>query len=98
MHTRHLSAAREGLGQLIAKRLADRGDDVVITSRDLGTRRGSSREDRGHARGFAVDLSEPARIADAFASVGQVDNLVVTGIEQGPTRSRTSLSRQPRGC
>lgn len=73
-----------GLGQVIAQRLADRGDDVVITSRDLARAEKAAANVKGTARGLAVDLSSPARIADALAGVGEVDNLVITGIEQVP--------------
>lgn len=73
-----------GLGQVIAQRLADRGDDVVITSRDAARAEEAAAKVKGTARGLAVDLSKPALIADALSGVGEVDNLVITGIEQVP--------------
>lgn len=73
-----------GLGQVIAQRLADRGDDIVITSRDLGRAEAAAAEIDGAARGLAVDLSTPAGLADALASVREVDNLVLSGVEQTP--------------
>jgi NAD(P)-dependent dehydrogenase (short-subunit alcohol dehydrogenase family) len=74
-----------GLGLAVAQRLADRGDDLVITSRDLGRAEAAADKIDGTARGLAVDLSEPGLIADALAGVGEVDNLVVCGIDQTPT-------------
>jgi NAD(P)-dependent dehydrogenase (short-subunit alcohol dehydrogenase family) len=57
---------------------------VVITSRDLARAEEAAAKVKGTARGLAVDLSKPARIADALAGVGEVDNLVLIGIEQVP--------------
>jgi NAD(P)-dependent dehydrogenase (short-subunit alcohol dehydrogenase family) len=73
-----------GLGLVIAQRLADRGDDVTITSRDQARADEAAAGIKGSASGLALDLSAPARIADALAGVGEVDNLVITGIEQVP--------------
>jgi NAD(P)-dependent dehydrogenase (short-subunit alcohol dehydrogenase family) len=73
------------LGHVIAQRLADRGDYLVITSRDLGRAEAAASNIKGTARGLAVDLSRPVGIADALAGVGEVDNLVVTGIDQTPS-------------
>lgn len=73
-----------GLGLVIAQRLADRGDDLVITSRDLARAEEAAAKIKGAARGLAVDLSEPAGIVDALAGVEEVDNLVIAGIEQTP--------------
>jgi short-subunit dehydrogenase len=74
-----------GLGLVITQRLADRGDDLVITSRDLGRAEAAADKIDGTARGLAVDLSEPAGIADALAGVGEVNNLVVCTIDQTPS-------------
>jgi len=73
-----------GLGQVIAQRLADRGDELVITSRDLARAEEAAGQIKGVARGLALDLSEPAGIAQALAGVEEVDNLVIAGIEQTP--------------
>ena len=75
-----------GLGQVIAQRLADRGDDLVITSRDLARAEVVAAKVGGSARGLAVDLSKPAGLADALADIDEVDNLVICGIEQARTR------------
>ena len=71
-----------GLGRFIAQRFADRGDDVVITSRDAGRAEAAATEIGGATRGLAVDLSRPETIAAALASVQLVDNLLITSIEQ----------------
>jgi NAD(P)-dependent dehydrogenase (short-subunit alcohol dehydrogenase family) len=72
-----------GLGRVIAQRFADRGDEVVITSRSRSRAAEVSAEIGGRTRGLAVDLASPETIADALADVGEVDRLVITAIEQG---------------
>jgi NAD(P)-dependent dehydrogenase (short-subunit alcohol dehydrogenase family) len=71
-----------GLGLAIAQRLAARGDDVVVTSRDVATADAVAREIGPTARGIALQLASPESIADALADVADVDNLVITAIEQ----------------
>jgi len=71
-----------GLGRVIAQRLADRGDAVVITSRDNDRATAIAREIGAGARGLALDLASPETIEAALADVGEVGNLVVTAIEQ----------------
>jgi NAD(P)-dependent dehydrogenase (short-subunit alcohol dehydrogenase family) len=72
-----------GLGRVIAQRLADRGDHVVITGRDQAKANTVAAE-IGHAtRALSVDLSRPETIAASLASLTEVDNLVITAIEQG---------------
>ena len=50
-------------------------------------------------RGLAVDLSNPATIAESLASVTRVDNLVITAIDQGhqqsQRRSTSSMRSRP---
>lgn len=72
-----------GLGRVIAQRLFERGDTVIITSRSQERADAVAAEMGGAARGLAADLSKPASIADSFASVTSVDNLVITAIDQG---------------
>jgi NAD(P)-dependent dehydrogenase (short-subunit alcohol dehydrogenase family) len=71
-----------GLGRVIAQRLANRGDQVVITSRDTERANAVAQEIGLGARGLALDLSTPEEIGDALASVREVDNLVITAVEQ----------------
>jgi NAD(P)-dependent dehydrogenase (short-subunit alcohol dehydrogenase family) len=71
-----------GLGRFIAQRFSDRGNEVVITSRDEEKAAAIASEIGGATRGLAVDLSQPATIAEALTDVVTVDNLVITAIEQ----------------
>ncbi|HEY5319183.1 MAG TPA: SDR family oxidoreductase [Solirubrobacteraceae bacterium] len=71
-----------GIGLVIAQRLAARGDEVLITSRDAASADAVAREIGPGARGMALQLGSPETIADALADVTQVDNLVITAIEQ----------------
>jgi NAD(P)-dependent dehydrogenase (short-subunit alcohol dehydrogenase family) len=77
-----------GLGRLLAQRFADRGDEVVITSRTRATADAAAQEIGGHTRGLALDLVRPETIAEALAEVTEVDNLVITAIEQTPNSIR----------
>src|SRR5271155_3790172 len=54
-----------GIGRVIAQRFADRGDEVVITSRDGATAHAIAREIGPGARGLALDLGWPESIAGA---------------------------------
>lgn len=71
-----------GIGRFIAQRFADRGDDVVITSRSAVTANEVALAIGGATRGIELDLSHPTAIAEALVSITSVDNLVVTAIEQ----------------
>lgn len=73
-----------GLGRAVAEQLAARGDKVVITSRDKGRADEVAAEIGGETSGLALDLAQPESIADDLASIGEVDNLVITAIEQRP--------------
>jgi NAD(P)-dependent dehydrogenase (short-subunit alcohol dehydrogenase family) len=77
-----------GLGRLLAQRFADRGDEVVITSRTRATAEAAAQEIGGHTRGLALDLVHPETIAEALAGVEAIDNLVITAIEQIPNSIR----------
>jgi NAD(P)-dependent dehydrogenase (short-subunit alcohol dehydrogenase family) len=67
-----------GLGRFIAERLASRGDDVVVTSRELDRAAQAAAEIGGTARGLAADLTRPHDIAGQLTSIKSVDNLVIT--------------------
>jgi NAD(P)-dependent dehydrogenase (short-subunit alcohol dehydrogenase family) len=69
-----------GLGREIARYYAQRGDEVVVTSRSEERAQAVAAE--LGARGLAVDLTQPETIEKAFADVGELDYLVVTAIEQ----------------
>jgi NAD(P)-dependent dehydrogenase (short-subunit alcohol dehydrogenase family) len=72
-----------GLGTVIATRLAGRGDDVVITSRDAVRAQDVAAEIGGATRGLSLDLSQPETIESALADISEIDNLVITAIDQG---------------
>lgn len=72
-----------GLGRVIAQRMLERGDVVIITSRSQERADAVAAEMGGGTRGLAVDLSKPSTIAASLASVTSVDNLVITAIDQG---------------
>lgn len=71
------------MGRVIAQRLFERGDTVIITSRSQERADAVAAEMGGAARGLAADLSKPPSITDSFATVTSVDNLVITAIDQG---------------
>ncbi|HEX3900277.1 MAG TPA: SDR family oxidoreductase [Mycobacteriales bacterium] len=77
-----------GLGRFIATRFAERGDDVVISSRDASRASAVAGEIDGAVTGIAVDLSDPAGLEAQLATITDVDNLVLTAISQFPNTLR----------
>ncbi|MEV6022149.1 SDR family oxidoreductase [Streptomyces sp. NPDC052036] len=71
------------LGRVLAQRFADRGDAVILTSRTRARADAVAAEIAGAVRGLAIDLSRPETIAGALVDVGDVDNLVITGVPEG---------------
>jgi NAD(P)-dependent dehydrogenase (short-subunit alcohol dehydrogenase family) len=71
-----------GLGLEVARARAGRGDEVVLTGRDGDRAAEVARSVGAKVSGMAVDLSEPHDLADALADVGDVDRLVIAGIER----------------
>lgn len=71
-----------GLGRELVQHFADRGDDVILTSRDLERAEAAAAEIGHGVRGLAVDLSRPETISAGLAGVTAVDNLVITAIHQ----------------
>jgi NAD(P)-dependent dehydrogenase (short-subunit alcohol dehydrogenase family) len=82
MTTSVIVGGSSGLGRVIAERLAARGDHVIITSRDRARAEAVAVEIGHEARGIAVDLAHPETLAASLADVKEVDNLVITAIEQ----------------
>jgi NAD(P)-dependent dehydrogenase (short-subunit alcohol dehydrogenase family) len=72
----------QGLGRELARSYADDGRDVVVTGRDQARAEAAASEIGGTTRGLGFDLAEPHTIADALASVGEVDHLVLAAIER----------------
>jgi NAD(P)-dependent dehydrogenase (short-subunit alcohol dehydrogenase family) len=71
-----------GIGRQLAKALAGRGEDVVITGRDKARAQGIAAEIGGRTRGLALDLARPEEIAGKLAEVGPVSHLVIAAIER----------------
>jgi NAD(P)-dependent dehydrogenase (short-subunit alcohol dehydrogenase family) len=71
-----------GLGRVIAQRAADRGDTVVITSRDKAKAQAVAAEIGGATSGIALDLTAPQMVAQSLAEITEVDHVVVTAIQQ----------------
>jgi NAD(P)-dependent dehydrogenase (short-subunit alcohol dehydrogenase family) len=74
-----------GLGLPIARRLAARGESVIITSRDRDRAERAARGLGPHVRGIAVDLAAPKSLEIALRDVASVDHVVITGIAQYAT-------------
>ena len=71
-----------GIGAEIARSLAQRGGDVIITGRDPEKARSVASTLGKNVTGIAFDLSKPHEIADALAGVGTVRNLIIGAIER----------------
>lgn len=71
-----------GCGRNLAEALARRGEDVVITGRNLENARAVAAEIGPRARAVALDLTQPAQIRQALAGVGPVRHLVLAAIER----------------
>ncbi len=69
-----------GIGLEFARMRAGRGDEVVLTGRDVH-RAGTLAKEFG-ARGIGLDLARPMEIAAALADVGRVDHLVLAGVSR----------------
>ena len=81
MSTSVVIGGSSGIGLCIAQRFADRGEQVVISSRDASRAGDVASTVGGTVRGIALDLAEPSGIEAALAGVEDVDKLVVTAIE-----------------
>ena len=79
-----IGGASDGVGGLIARRFAERGDEVIITSRDTARAQAATKEIGGNTRGLAVDLSQPKTLAAALETVPDLDNVVITAMESVP--------------
>jgi NAD(P)-dependent dehydrogenase (short-subunit alcohol dehydrogenase family) len=71
-----------GIAREIAKHYADAGDEVVITCTDAEDAARAAGELGGRTRGLRLDLTQPASIRDALASVGRVRYLVIAAISR----------------
>jgi NAD(P)-dependent dehydrogenase (short-subunit alcohol dehydrogenase family) len=75
-----------GLGLAVGRHYADQGREVVLTSRDQQRAETVAAEVGGRARGIALDLAEPAELADRLAGVEGVGHLVLAAIERDENR------------
>jgi NAD(P)-dependent dehydrogenase (short-subunit alcohol dehydrogenase family) len=71
-----------GIGMATAQHYADRGFDVVVTSRSAERADEAAATIGGNTRGVAMDLSQPEAIAARLADVGAVRYLVIAAIER----------------
>lgn len=71
-----------GIGTEIARALAERGADVVISGRNPEKARSVASTLGTNVEGIAFDISRPHEIAGALANVGTVRNLVIGAIER----------------
>ena len=71
-----------GLGLAIARHYATQGRSVILSSRDERRAEKAAAEVGGHTTGIAVDLSAPARIGAQLQEIGDVDALVLVGVER----------------
>ena len=79
-----IGGASEGVGGVLARKFAGRGDNVIVTSRDSSRAEAAAKEIGGVTRGLAIDLSQPGTIAAALETVTEVDNVVITAMESVP--------------
>lgn len=71
-----------GIGRQIALALAARGEEVVVTGRDMPRAQAAASDIASSARGLAFDLARPEQIAGALADIGPIDHLVLTAVER----------------
>jgi NAD(P)-dependent dehydrogenase (short-subunit alcohol dehydrogenase family) len=71
-----------GLGLEVARHYAKQGREVVLSGRDQGRAEAAAADVGGTARGIALDLAEPAELADRLAGVDGVGHLVLAAIER----------------
>jgi NAD(P)-dependent dehydrogenase (short-subunit alcohol dehydrogenase family) len=71
-----------GIGLEVARTRAERGDEVVLTGRDVGRAAEVAATVGASVSGIALDLNDPHGLAGALADVGEVDRLVVAAIER----------------
>ena len=72
----------QGIGKEIVRSLASKGSKVVLSGRTTESAQAAAAEIGLGTLGIAVDLSEPATIAAALASIESVNDLVISAIER----------------
>lgn len=71
-----------GLGSVIAQHFTDRGDNVIVTSRDKARAETVAARIGAGTRGLALDLARPDMISGSLVEVAEVDKLVITAVGQ----------------
>ena len=71
-----------GIGLEVARARAAGGDEVVLTGRNADRAAEAAASVGDSVTGLALDLNQPHDLANALASVGEVDRLVVAAIER----------------
>lgn len=77
-----------GIGRRIAEHYVGKGADVVITATDAERAQQAASEIGASCTGLALDLAQPASIADALAAVGPVRYLVIAAIDRDANTAR----------
>jgi NAD(P)-dependent dehydrogenase (short-subunit alcohol dehydrogenase family) len=77
-----------GLGLEVARHYAKQGREVVLSGRDQGRAEAAAADVGGKARGIALDLAEPAQLADRLAGVEGIGHLVLAAIERDENKVR----------
>ncbi len=71
-----------GIGRALAERHAQRGDNVIITGRDQERTSAIASDIGERVKGLALDLAEPATIAERLSEIDRVDSLVISAIDR----------------
>lgn len=71
-----------GIGAEVARALAARGGEVIITGRDAQRAQSVAATIGKNVRGIALDISKPLEIAAGLAGVKNVQNLIIGAIER----------------
>jgi NAD(P)-dependent dehydrogenase (short-subunit alcohol dehydrogenase family) len=78
-----------GLGLEVARHYAAQGREVVLSGRDRQRAEAAAAGLGGTARGIALDLAEPAELADRLAGIERVGYLVLAAIERDENTVRS---------
>ena len=70
------------IGKRLAKRYADQGGKVVVTSRDASRANAAAQAVGGNCVGLSLDLSKPHDIAGALADVDDVEHVVLVAVDR----------------